>query len=192
MWSQPAWHVRQSRRHLLAEISLMLAGGLVGHAVTAIASGHLLGAANPDVHGFRPGAALIGAALALVVLTRHHVVERRSSSVLAFPVVVGQQAVLVGILALEWAAVGRLDQITHDPWLWIGGVAQLLLVGAWRLLERVVMVVADRSARVPAAQGIQVALTCGLAPPGRPVRTAVAGASTRAPPAGLALTGPAG
>ena len=167
----------------------MLAGGLVGHAVTAVASGHLLGAASPEVHGYRPGAALVGAALALLVLTRHHVVERRSSSVMAFHVVVGQHAVLVAILALEWVTAGRLEQIAQDPWLWLGSMAQLLLVGVWRLLERVVMVVADSSAGVPAAQGIPVPLASGAVSPRRGARRAVAGASTRAPPGRPALPG---
>lgn len=170
----------------------MLAGGLVGHAVTAVVTGHFLAAANPDVHGFRPGAALVGAVLALMVLTRHHVVERRSSGVMAFRVVVGQQAVLVGILALEWASAGRLEQIAHDPWLWMGGVVQLLLVGAWRLLERVAMVVADGSAEAPVAHGCHFALPSGIASPRRGGRQEVAGSSPRAPPGGAVLTGLAG
>lgn len=170
----------------------MLAGGLVGHAVTAVASGHLLGAANPEVHGFRPGAALFAVALALLVLTRHHVVDRRSSGVMTFPVVVGQQGVLVAILALEWTMAGRLEQIAHDPWLWMGGVAQLLLVGAWRLLEGVAMALADGSAWLPAGQGVRVAQAAATVPPRRRARRVLAGASTRAPPGGPALLGPAG
>lgn len=192
MPSWPAGQDRQRRRHLLAEVSLMLAGGLVGHAVTAVASGHLLGAANPGVHGFRPGAALVAVAFALVVLTRHHVVDRRSSSVVAFPVVVGQQGVLVAILALEWTTAGRLEQIAHDPWLWLGGVAQLLLVGAWRLLEGVAMALADGSALLPAGQGIRVAQVTATVRPRRRAWRVLAGASTRAPPGGLTLPGPAG
>ena len=170
----------------------MVAGGLVGHAVTALVSSHLLGAANPEVHGFRPGAALVGAALALIVLTRHHLLTRRSAGVMAFRVVVGQQAVLAAILALEWATAGHLEQIAHDPWLWIGGVAQLLLVGGWRLLERAAMAVADGSARGPAAQGVLVGLASAITSSRHGPRRAITGTSTRAPPGGTALTGPTG
>ena len=170
----------------------MLAGGLVGHAVTAVLAGHVPSAMSPGVHGFRPGAAVVGVVVALLVLVRHHLLERHSSNVVHLRVVVGQQVVLLTILALEWATVGHLEQIAHDPWLWVGGAAQLMLVGAWRLLERAAMTMADRVVGFLSVQG------CGVARVSRAVarrpgtRSALVGASTRAPPGRTVLLGPAG
>ena len=170
----------------------MLAGGLVGHVVTAVVTGHLLGSSNPSVHGFRPGAALVGVALAFILLGRHHLVERRSSNVMAFRVVVGQQAVLVAILALEWATAGRVEQLAHDPWLWMGAVLQIVLVGGWRLLERVAMAMADGLRGVQWARGCAVASGSSIASRRPMARGMVRGLSTRAPPALRLLLGPTG
>lgn len=134
----------------------------------------------------------MGVVLALFSLGRHHLVEPRSSHVMAFRVVVGQQAVLAAILALEWMTAGRVDQLAHDPWLWMGAVLQLALVGGWRLLERVAMAMADGLQGVPAVRGREVASGSSIAPRGRVVRGTVTGLSTRAPPASALLPGPTG
>lgn len=177
---------------LLAEVSLMLAGGLVGHAVTALVTGHLLGSANLSVHGFRPGAALVALGLAVFVLGRHHVSERRASNVMAFRVLVGQQAALVAILALEWTTAGRVDQLAHDPWLWTGAALQLVLVLGWRLLERAVMAMADCSGGVPAVRAAEISSASGMVPRRRGHRRTATGLSPRGPPLAGVLLGSTG
>ena len=192
MLSQPAGRGRRRRRLLLVEVSLMLAGGLVGHAVTAVVTAHLLGSANPSVHEFRPGAAVVGVVLAALILGRHHMVERRASNVMAFRVLVGQQTALVGILALEWTTAGRVDQLAHDPWLWTGATLQLVLVLGWRLLEHAVMATADGIAGVPVVRACEVVSTASAMPRRHRARGAVIRLSPRAPPAAAMLLGPTG